>query len=287
MASQQSEGHESDDLTRACAALAATLQLDEIPRLIRPFEEGLSNRSFLVGLDDDRWVVRCASGAPALGTEFSREVRVHERACIAGLAPRIIFADATSRVLCTEFIAPGSTVVHDARVTATLLRAIHQLPCDGPALLPLERLANFRAELTHSTAAIRVLNSYDASLGDAEQLLHRGEHPVLCHNDLLRANRLQSRNRLLAIDWEYACTGDPYFDIAGVASELSEKERGILLWAYLGREPERAELQRYHANSIFYLAIYHLWMARYSPQRFDEHGMEMDLTAAVRRLEAV
>ena len=286
MASQQSERHDNDDLTRARESLASALQLRDAPQLIRSFNEGLSNRSFLVGLDDEQWVVRCPTGAPALGTDFSREIRIHQRASDSGLAPRIVYADAQSKVLCTEFVeSRGDT--DDPRAIAELLRGIHELPSEGPALDPRERLSAFRAELFDSDPACRVLDSHGETLRHAEHFVSPNEHSVLCHNDLLRANRLEAHDRLLAIDWEYACAGDPYFDLAAVASELNDDERNSLLTAYLNREPKVADLQRYFAHGVFYLAISHLWMARYTPEHFDEEVMASELAMQAKRLESL
>ena len=286
MASQQSEGLYNDDLTRACESLAEDLLLRDAPQLIRSFDEGLSNHSFLVGLDDEQWVVRCPRVAPALGTNFSREIRVHQRASDAGLAPRIVYANKESRVLCTEFVeSRGHT--HDPRAIAELLRGIHELPSEGPALSLRERLAIFLTELPDGNLARRVLDSYGETLRGAEQFVSPNEHNVQCHNDLLRANRLKADNRLLAIDWEYACAGDPYFDLAGVASELDDEERSSLLSAYLNREPTVTELQRYNAHGVFYLAISHLWMARYTPEHFDEEVMASELAMQTKRLESL
>ena len=286
MASQQSEGHDNENLTRACESLADVLQLRDAPQLIRPFNEGLSNHSFLVGLDGEQWVVRCPTGAPALGTDFSREIRIHQRASDAGLAPRIVYADAESRVLCTEFVeSRGDT--RDPRAIAVLLRGIHELPYEGPALDPRERLSIFLTELPDGNPARRVLDSHGETLHRAEQFVSPCEHNVLCHNDLLRANRLKADDRLLAIDWEYACAGDPYFDLAGVASELDDEERNSLLTAYLNREPTVAELQRYNAHGVFYLVISHLWMARYTHEHFDEEVMASELAMQSKRLESL
>ena len=283
MASQQSEGYDNDDLTRACEALAKVLRLRDAPQLIQSFDEGLSNHSFLVGLDDEQWVVRCPAGAPALGTDFSREIRIHQRASDAGLAPRIVYADAESRVLCTEFVeSRGDT--HNPKAIAELLRGIHRLPSEGPALHPRERLSLFLSELPDGNPARRFIDSHGETLRHAEHFVSPNEHSVQCHNDLLRANRLVTDDRLLAIDWEYACAGDPFFDLAAVASELNDEERNSLLTTYLNREPKVAELQRYFAHGVYYLAISHLWMARYTPEHFYEEVMASELAMQAKRL---
>ena len=46
---------------------------------------------------------------------------------------------------------------------------------------------------------------------------HPGES-VLCHNDLLRANRIYSGGKLWAIDWEYCAMASPWYDIAVIVN---------------------------------------------------------------------
>ena len=88
---------------------------------------------------------------------------------------------------------------------------------------------------------------------------------MLCHNDLLRANRIYSSGKLWALDWEYCATGSPWYDLAVVVGGdgLDTTQSGALLEAYLARTPLPAEhqsLQRYtciyrYLELLWYLAV--------------------------------
>ena len=58
----------------------------------------------------------------------------------------------------------------------------------------------------------------------------------LCHNDLLTANFIDDGIRIRIVDWEYAATGDVFFDLANFAvnHELSRAQTAGLLARLLG-----------------------------------------------------
>src|SRR2546430_3351482 len=63
------------------------------------------------------------------------------------------------------------------------------------------------------------------------------EPPVLCHNDLLNANFIDDGAAIRIVDWEYAGTGDRFFDFGNFAvnHQLSEEDEAVLLAPYSGR----------------------------------------------------
>jgi thiamine kinase-like enzyme len=70
------------------------------------------------------------------------------------------------------------------------------------------------------------------------------EAPVLCHDDLLAANFIAVDGGVKLVDWEYAGTGDRYFDLANFAvnNGLGVDAEEAFLAAYLERSPRPAEL---------------------------------------------
>jgi thiamine kinase-like enzyme len=68
-------------------------------------------------------------------------------------------------------------------------------------------------------------------------VLDGGEHaPVPCHDDLLAANFIRSRDRVWIVDWEYAGMGDRYFDLGNLSvnNEFADADDERLLEAYWG-----------------------------------------------------
>jgi thiamine kinase-like enzyme len=71
-----------------------------------------------------------------------------------------------------------------------------------------------------------------------------GGIPVLCHDDLLPANFIDTPDGIRIVDWEYAGMGNPWFDLGNFAvnNELGAAEEEAFLSAYLGTPPTPADL---------------------------------------------
>lgn len=84
---------------------------------------------------------------------------------------------------------------------------------------------------------------------------------ALCHNDLLRANRLRCGDRLWAVDWEYAAMGPVWFDLAAVTAgdEWPDAAADVLLTRYLGRVPATSERERMLGFECVYRYLELLW----------------------------
>ena len=84
---------------------------------------------------------------------------------------------------------------------------------------------------------------------------------VLCHNDLLRANRIVNQGMLRAIDWEYCAMGNRWFDLAVVCvgDSLSKAQIEELLSSYLSMEPNPDEQRALEQHIIVYRYLELLW----------------------------
>jgi len=94
-----------------------------------------------------------------------------------------------------------------------------------------------------------------------DDINRRPQPMVLCHNDLLQANRIYSGGRLWAIDWEYCAMGSPWYDLAVVAGgdALNEFQTRDLLQAYLGRDADAQEWHLLRSYTSIYCYIELLW----------------------------
>jgi thiamine kinase-like enzyme len=79
-------------------------------------------------------------------------------------------------------------------------------------------------------------------VGEVERAFAREPYtPRPCHNDLLSANFLDQRGRLILLDWEYAGMGDVTFDLANFACHhtLDDEQLRFFLECYFGTATDR------------------------------------------------
>ncbi|MEE4277054.1 MAG: choline kinase family protein [Halieaceae bacterium] len=110
----------------------------------------------------------------------------------------------------------------------------------------------------------------------SERIDRDAVRPRVCHNDLLEANCIASGGSLIAIDWEYASLGDPFFDLANTAAELADGDARALLRAYLEGPESAHDAQRFEDQRRLQAAIAACWHAA--------RGQEEAVHAALERL---
>jgi len=237
------------------------------PNVVRILTPGISNFSVLVEAGQ-HYVVRLDGHKPAAhGLSRQTEWRTLEAAHRAGLAPQPRYFNPALGSLVCDYLVPDHAQEPAITDVARLLRGIHGLPARHHRLDLAERILRYEKQLEHRgrapDAAVRDLRGQVAGLVHA---LHgQSGATVLCHNDLLRANRIYSAGKLWALDWEYCAMASPWYDIAVVVNgdSLPEPDADVLLNAYLGRTPhdrERDTLQQYgciyrYLELLWYLAL--------------------------------
>lgn len=229
------------------------------PLVLEVLADGLSNTSVHVAVEGRDWVVRIDGLAPAkIGLSRAAEWRALQTAAALGLSPLPVYQNPQLGVLITQYLKHEPTPQQRHReleATGELLRSIHAMPRVKFRLDPLDRARRY----------LHLLGSDGPSedlLSTCERLAKRAPEPVLCHNDLLRANRLWSDGNLLALDWEYVAVGDPLFDLAVIieGDGLCVAEETLLLEAWLQRDPSEEEELRLTANRWVYRELSSLWL---------------------------
>ncbi len=237
--------------------------LQAAPEVERALGGGESNASFLVSAGQ-QFVVRIdAVRAQAHGINRQAEWRVLGVAHQRGIAPRPCYFNPELGALVCTYLPPDEPAPDNAAITANLLRRIHALPRVHQRLNLDERLLRYQRGLEHDRDAIsaglaRLRPAIEALLAVVER---DTSEPVLCHNDLLRANRLCSGGNLYAIDWEYASMARPLYDLAVVihGDDLRNPEATELTRHFLGRPAEAAENSLLLAYGCLYRYLELLW----------------------------
>ncbi len=218
---------------------------------------GRSNISALVAAPTGKFVVRLDNINPRrLGLNRPAEWHIQKKAAERDLAPCPVYCNLGLGILVSEYIQAKPAVADDTgelEQIANLLRGIHALPTVKYRLLPLDRAYLYQSLLHQPTLP-------EDFIALSQQLADTSE-PCLCHNDLLRSNRIPGQSHLLAIDWEYAATGDPWFDLAVVCDgdALEDAQRQLFLFHYLGHSPTHEQNQRLDNYRRVYRVLSEMW----------------------------
>ena len=233
------------------------------PEVVSVLASGISNFSVLVEAGQ-RFVVRIDGINPALnGLHRQTEWRALQAAHSAGLAPHPRYFNPDLGSLVCDYLVPDDAQDRCIPDVAHLLRDIHQLPARHTRLDLAERILRYEKQLEHKhRAPSGALRQCGEEVSTLVHGINQDPGPaVLCHNDLLRANRIYSETRLWAIDWEYCAMGSPWYDLAVVVNgdSLDAPDTDKLLLAYLGRAPDERERQALHRYGCVYRYLELLW----------------------------
>ena len=237
--------------------------LPHAPTVVSRLSAGLSNFSLLVEAGR-QFVVRIDGIKPsAHGLNRQGEWRSLSAAHRAGLAPRPCYFNPELGSLVCDYLTPDEQQPVDVKDIAKLLRDIHQLPARHHRLDLAERILSYEKRLAHRhPTRTKELATYTKLVSEILGGIGTDQQPlVLCHNDLLRANRLYSAGRLFALDWEYSAMASPWYDLAIVAAgdNLGATATNELLEAYSGGPPTAAEIQLVAQYGCVYRYLEVLW----------------------------
>ncbi len=220
---------------------------------IAPQKGGLTNVNYLVTANGVQFVLRLGgANAAALGIDRARERAALLAAAAIGVAPEVVAYLLPEGHLLTRFIAGREWTKAEfrqpdviRRVGATM-RRVHALPAlqtetaietvSGGHFDPYQdietRLATAR---TRSTPLPEPLEAFLARLRviRAARSAALSGRLALCHNDPWPNNFLDD-GAVRLLDWEFAGMGDPFFDLASIASPFTDAEKSLLLESYCG-----------------------------------------------------
>lgn len=141
-------------------------------------------------------------------------------------------------------------IVSFNELSAKALHQIHQSDLQFAPYNAFGRLDNYEAYcreqgFTHPDEYVRLRQKLDNL-----RALHRNVPLVPCHCDYQPSNLVVDGDKLYVLDWEFAGMNDPIYDIACYGNEGFDKALA-LLEAYVGRKPNREELQRLYFHRAF------------------------------------
>lgn len=263
-----------------------------VAAVVERAEGGLTNRSFGVTIDSERYVLRLPGVGTAAYVDRAREAHNARAAARLGIAPEVIYADPRTGIALTRRIEGGRALDEEAfRDPALLERAV--------ALLA--RLHRSRADFLGEMAPFAKLHQYfrlcerrrPDLLAPLEGARHEAQEQRAwveatreparpCHIDPAPSNFMLVAGappRLCLLDWEFAAFCEPVWDLAYLSADaaLSEAQDERLLSCYYGRvEPEGRH------RFVVYKGLAHLLSAAWAALRVADG----DEAPGVRRLIA-
>jgi thiamine kinase-like enzyme len=215
---------------------------------------GITNHNFRARFGGREVVVRLpGNDTELLGSDRPGEREANSLAAGVGVAPEVLAYLEDPVVLVTAFVE-GPTMeppeLREPRALAEVaaaLRRIHGCEATIGARFDAFRLVEDYAAATRVRGgeippAYEIAHTAAARIERVPAL--DGDTPVLCHDDLLPANFIDTPVGIRIVDWEYAGMGNRWFDLGNFAvnNELGDAEEEAFLTAYLGAPPTPAEL---------------------------------------------
>ena len=206
---------------------------------------GITNHNFRARFGGREVVVRLpGNDTELLGSDRSGERQANSLAAAAGVAPAVLAHLEDPVVLVTAFVEGPTMESPELREPEALaevgaaLRRVHGCGTIS-ARFDAFRLVEDYAAATRARGGT-VPDAYERAHAAAARIESapalRDEPAVLCHDDLLPANFIDTPDGIRIVDWEYAGMGNRWFDLGNFAvnNELGPAEEEALLTAYLG-----------------------------------------------------
>ncbi|MBT8048619.1 MAG: phosphotransferase family protein [Xanthomonadales bacterium] len=259
---------------RPADAVAAERALAGIPgfghaQIEIQLSDGPTNASYRVAHEGRHFVLRLDKpGAASLGLNRHNEERVTRVVAAAGLALEPLYFDPEAGLYLRRFLPGRSWTGADLACPENLsrlarrLRTLHSLPPVGEAFDPLAAAERYDGQL----ASAESRSILERARLQAQAIGADSSPPVLCHNDLVCQNILESDD-LMLIDWEYAAVGDPFFDLAVIVQhhDVAPAPAELLLRAYLQDSFSADAVTRLQRQCSFYQSLLQLWTLRVQP----------------------
>jgi thiamine kinase-like enzyme len=219
---------------------------------------------------------------------------VRQYACMriasdAGVAPRVLYADAADAVAIMEFVHARTDEGDDARRArlaslARTIRLLHEAPLFPSFMNFFDAMSTILSYLEANASLppailARLLAGYRTI---AEVYPRSDAELVASHNDLNPNNVLFEGERAWLIDWELAFANDRYNDIATLMTFFAKDARDVelILREYFGGAPSeyhraRADLMQ-QVNRMYY-AVMMLNMASMATPGFRITEAELEM----------
>ncbi len=203
---------------------------------VKLLNRGLNHSVYQVTTAKGVFIARLHPTRPTNQTEITLQKAIAK----LGDTPKIL--EYNQQMAIIEYIDGLHTSAHqwpqsELKQFAQQLAVVHQLkPTEAlPTLDLIQHIIQYRNLL--------VLNNVDQKccidvIKGLQQLSPNHQTLGLCHNDLNPQNIISRGGKQYLVDWEFACIGDVFFDLAGfiVEHHLAGDKAAIFLQAYFSHQ---------------------------------------------------
>ena len=243
--------------------------------------KGITNNSFVVEVDDKKFVLRIPGENP---DEINRESEKHNTLLVQEMGltlPHIIFDEKNGIKISEHFdiYTYNNSDFKNSSLRNNALQELVKLHNSG-----LVFHSNFKPMEVFVKIADESNKLEQEAKKAGEKIVFKlneiGTQQRPCHQDLYAGNFIIYKDRTYLIDWEYASMGDNYFDYADLFwqnefdSDTSLREESLKELQISTTE----EIEKFEYFEILSMITWGLWALRKSP---NENNGEMALKQAI------
>lgn len=234
MVRQVSDKQLSDFIASECGSSQLTYE---------PVRQGLANSVYRVSSHSQSWAVKLLGPATFSAVNYTVVNKIQQQLAVCGLAPVVTAYNPDLRIWIEEWVDTPEQQSTDTEQLAQVLATIHHSDISAPTLALLPCWQHYLEQLP-GRAGRAFSVERDKLVPVISQFSHYQDF-CFCHNDLSFAH-LVGASRSKVVDWEYAATGNRYFDMAAcvLINELSPQQRSQLCHVYAqqtGKSVSRVE----------------------------------------------
>lgn len=196
-----------------------------------PIRQGLANSVFRASSQSHSWAVKLLGPSTFNTVDYGVVKNVQQQLAAIGLAPVVTAYNPELRIWVEEWVeTPDQPSMSVDNLALTLAR-IHQSDITAPTLALLPCWQHYLDQLPLSAG--RVFLAEKERLVPVISQFSDYQDFCFCHNDLSFAHLVGVSQRKI-VDWEYAATGNRYFDIAAcvLINALNSQQQQLLCQGY-------------------------------------------------------
>lgn len=256
---------------------------------IRQTPGGLTNNSYFVTINDEKYIARFAGRGTKKLIDRKAEKCNLLFGTELGINPALIYFDITTGMKITQAIEGATSLTpstaredHMMKSIISLFRHLHNSEKTMENHFNLFNLMDYYEKLVESMSPLTIkmiapLKEDVMKIKGKYESLQVIETP--CHIDAECSNLILSgKEDLSLIDWEYSGMFDPLWDLATLFQSLqfTEEEEMFFITYYLERKPTNEELQRLLMHAVFQNYLWYLWTVykEASGDDFGSYGMD-------------